>query len=188
MTDLHRALTSTPSDTFGMDSSAFSKPGLITQQRCFTPQCSRSSSACIGMPSRESEGSYRNKVGVISIFIPRHFETRGSASRCRKTERCAYTIDLIVHLHFISLVSLILYVYHPLYISGLAPFCSLVYVLSFFLSSVSLPLSPRPSVPPSLYENAPPPSPQCSVDKHTERPSCRSIALWDGSGRERLCC
>jgi hypothetical protein len=66
LTGLDRDLTSTPSDTFGINWNADCEPGLITQHQCPTSlmllwlngsPCSNVPTSC-GKPSQQSGGSY----------------------------------------------------------------------------------------------------------------------------------
>ena len=78
LTGLHRALTSTPSNTFGMTWYTDCEPGLIAQHQCRPHECSwlngskSRSNAPISSrkPSQKSRGCYSSEGGPNSILMP----------------------------------------------------------------------------------------------------------------------
>jgi hypothetical protein len=77
LTGLHRALTSTPTNTFEINWKADCKPGLIAQHQCPTSLMllwlngSKSLQQwSSGKPSQNSESCYSSKWGTDSILMP----------------------------------------------------------------------------------------------------------------------
>ena len=76
LTCLHRALTSTPSNTFRMNWNVDYDPGLIAQRQCPTSRmlfwltASKSPKHFSGKPAETSGGCYGSKGGPNSILMP----------------------------------------------------------------------------------------------------------------------
>uniref|UniRef100_A0AAZ3PLM5 Uncharacterized protein n=1 Tax=Oncorhynchus tshawytscha TaxID=74940 RepID=A0AAZ3PLM5_ONCTS len=79
LTGLHRALTTTLSNTFVMNWNSDCEPGLIAQHQCPTSRtllwlngaCPYSNvPTSSGKPSQKNKGCYSSKGGTISILMP----------------------------------------------------------------------------------------------------------------------